>query len=163
MSSTNIFSKASSMFGNKGNDQSDSLDDLNPEETNNGSKFEKFKFWKKKDSIVESINNKISGVQERTENFQLGILMLIAGGIVICLSTLYLPLIAILPHKFCALFSIGSILCMVSLGLMMGTKNLFKKLFSKKMFLYSACYFLSIILGKKHSLICHRDLLQHYP
>lgn len=135
------------MFNNKGKaSSSDSLDDLNPSSPQ--SKFEKFKFWKKKDAIVESINNKISGVQEKTENFQLGILMLVAGGIIICLSTLYLPMIAILPHKFCALFSIGSILCMVSLALMVGSKKLFTKLFSKNMFLYSSSYFLSIVLGK---------------
>jgi hypothetical protein len=152
-----FFSKASNFFSQKEagsyadteiSSPNSSIEDLNYADNEAPSKLEKLKFWKKKDTIINAINNKIHGVQERTEMYKYGMMMLAAGVFVIFLSFCFIPMIMVVPQKFCALFSVGSILCMTSLGMMIGGQKLFKKLFAKNMVLYSSVYFLSLVVGK---------------
>lgn len=81
------------------------------------------------------------------------------GMLVIFMSFLYLPFIAIAPQKFCALFSIGGAMCMSSLGIVTGFKNLFGKLLAKKMLPYSCAYFISLICGVYYSVVSKRYLV----
>ena len=63
------------------------------------------------------------------------------------MSSFYLPLIAIFPQKFCALFSLGSIAVMISLAFMVGTTKFLKALFNWSNIWWAILYTVSLILG----------------
>lgn len=162
--------KASSLFGfkskfwGKGESKSDEESqplDVEAQTAPEPSKSlgEKLKFWKKGPSLMEGLNNKVSNMQERFEDYKYGMVTLAFGLFVIFLSFLYLPFIAIAPQKFCALFSIGGAMCLSSLGIMTGFKSIFQKLLAKKMLPYSFGYFCSLILGIYCSVISKRYLV----
>ena len=166
ISAGSFFSSASQYFrkknsqGRNSDEESQPLDVESSQSTASGSSFtESLKFWKKGPSLMENLSNKVQDMQVRAEDYKYGLLTLGFGFVVIFLSFLYLPFIAIAPQKFCALFSIGSIMCMASLGLMLGFKAFFKKLFSKQMFLYSVGYTLGLLLGLYYSTVNKQYLL----
>jgi len=101
-------------------------------------------FWNP-ESLTDSLNEKIMGAQDKAEAYKMGALLLLIGGVVIFISTFYLPFIAIMPHKFTSMFSFGSIILMMALATMLGTKKFFKTLFSKKNIFYATCYMVSLI------------------
>ena len=147
---TEYFSKATSYFKSK----PDIDDEMIPVPEESPEKFtSKLKFWNRNSSIMASIKTNSNSIKDRAEAFKYGVLMLGSGFLVIFLSSFYLPFVAIYPQKFCALFTIGSILCISSLVLMLGAKSFFEKAFSKSNFIYSGSYAISVALGLYYSCV----------
>ena len=57
----------------------------------------------------------------------------------------------LVPSKFCALFSFGSIVIMMAMATMMGTTNFLKKIYSKWNLPYALAYTISLVLGIYYS------------
>ena len=138
MSKPNILQAAASLFNKK-------------EKTTLGSQEEttiadKLQFWKN-NSLLESIGNKTTEMQESAENFKLGIAILAVAGLLFALSLFYLPLVALMPQKFCALFSLSSILAMAALSTFMGHARFAARLFERDRIMYTLSYLVSLVAG----------------
>merc|ERR1712183_1083395 len=89
----------------------------------------------------------MGSAKEAAENYKMGIALLGVGGFVLFLGTLYLPFLALMPWKFCSLFSFGSLIIMMAMWVMMGSKKFFATLYNKSNILYSLAYTGSLIAG----------------
>lgn len=152
-----LFNKAMGIFGRKRQDSDFESTIALDEES--GGRFGKFNLWKKGGNMVNSMNSKAMEVQVRAENYKYGVLMMLSGLFVISLGFMYLPFIAISPHKFCALLSIGSVLELAALSMMIGFENMVKKLLKKDIFWYTLAYVLSLILGIYYSCVAPSYIL----
>lgn len=154
MTDSSLFKKASSFF-NKGKTANQELSDNSEEDIEVGNKKpqgDTRSYWNPT-KIAEIIGNKANSVQETAQNLQLGMAFMLGAGVVLFLSSLYLPVIALFPHKFCTLFSIGSLLMMFSISIMVGHQTFLKKLFTMPLLPYSLAYFGSILVGLYYSSI----------
>lgn len=109
-------------------------------------------FWKNEE-LIDSVSNTVSGAQNTAEKMQYGQMILGTGLVLLFFSTMYLPFVAIFPAKFCALFSLGSIAIMGSLGFMIGFWEFAKKLYSRDNLLYSITYTISLVAAQYFSMI----------
>jgi len=110
-------------------------------------------FWK---NPAQSITSKLNSAQETAEKMKYGFGLLAIGLVILMLSTLYLPLFIIKPHKFVSLFTLGSLTCLASIGMMIGVKELFWRLVEKKRLLYTLIYVCGIYLGCSFGGFGHR-------
>lgn len=69
------------------------------------------------------------------------------GAFILFLSMMFLPLVLFRPQKFVSLFSLGSLLTILSFIFIYGTKEYFKMLFNSSRALLSSLYFVSIFVG----------------
>ena len=98
-------------------------------------------------SIGDSLTQKMNDTQEQVETYKVGVCLLIIGFIIICFSMIYLPFIVIMPQKFNSLYMFGSVIIMVALAQMMGTKKFCKAMYTKKNIFYSFVYTASLVTG----------------
>lgn len=89
---------------------------------------------------VNSINEKTNSIVEQTQNYQLGIFIMLTGFCILGLSLLFLPLVLIKPYKFCALNCLGTFTLFISIFVLKGAKIL-KTLFGKKMIFFTLMFF----------------------
>jgi len=156
----NILTKAANMFQGKGQKSTGlfgdgtNIDDTNPPTGAMG----KFKHWIGED-IVGAVGRKAQSMQETAENYKLGLMILAGGILVLMLSLVYLPLVAVVPQKFCALFSIGSIIIMVSLSTMLGHSRFLSTLLGRSLLPYTLVYAVSLLLGLYYSCISKSYIL----
>lgn len=146
MSSKNVFTAAAGMFG-KGRQPVEA-----PASEGETSLGDRLQFWKS-NAIVDAIGKKTQSIQESAENFKLGMALLVGAGCLLALSTLYLPLVVLFPQKFCALFSLGSIMAMLSISVMVGHERFLRKLISIDLVLYSVTYLASLLIGVYYSCV----------
>ena len=93
---------------------------------------------------VNSLNEKTNSIVEQTQNYQLGIFIMLTGFCILGLSLLFLPLVFIKPYKFCALNSLGTFTLFISIFVMKGPKIL-KTLFGKKMIFFTLMFFGTLV------------------
>ena len=72
--------------------------------------------------IGSSITNKADSAAESFQNMQVGLLVMATGLLFLFLSTLFLPLIMIAPHKFVMLNAFGNACIVTSIFLIRGLK-----------------------------------------
>lgn len=109
-----------------------------------------FNYAKKSfNSVRTGAYSTVARTQERVEEAQTAAsrylyfsLCVIAGGILILLSFIFLPLVVLAPQKFALLFTMGSIFLINGLGLLKGYVPLFHHLIDKQRVIFSAGYFL---------------------
>lgn len=77
---------------------------------------------------------------------------MVTGFILLGLSFLFFPLIFISPYKFCALNSLGTCTLFASIIFMKGS-SILKKLFGKKMILFTLMFLISLICEIYYSVI----------
>lgn len=93
--------------------------------------------------ISESIL-KVIEVEKSYKNF----FIFIGIGIgIILFSLLFLPMVIIAPTKFVSLFSLGSLVTLLSFIFIYGTKEYFGMLFNKSRCLFSILFIISLFLG----------------
>jgi hypothetical protein len=89
---------------------------------------------------VNAINEKTNSIVEQTQNYQLGIFIMLTGFVILGVSLLFLPLVIIKPYKFCALNCLGTFTLFVSIVVMKGISVL-KSMFSSKMVVITLMFF----------------------
>ena len=107
--------------------------------------------------LGDKISQKTESTMESYQNMQIGILMMVTGGLFMFLSTFFIPLIPIRPSKFICLNAFGNICIVSSLFLIRGTKYI-KTFLAKDKLLFSMCYVLSLI-GEIYFAFLHSSYL----
>lgn len=128
-----------------------------PEQEEQNGLLKKQTFWNNED-LSEGITDKLNNITETAENQKYGMILMVVGGLILFMSSFYLPFIAIVPEKFCGLFSMGSIIIICALGQMIGPNKFVKIIYSKNNLPYSTAYTISLILGIYYSVIEKRYL-----
>ncbi len=98
-------------------------------------------------SLLGKIKVTVTESVEVKTSYKSFFLTLAIGFMFICLSLIFLPLVAISPQKFLLLFSIGSIITISSFIFIYGTFEYLKMLFNKQRFIFTTIYILSLLLG----------------
>ena len=94
------------------------------------------------EKVVKKIETKTNGIVETTQNYQIGILLLLTGFCFIGLSLLFLPFVVLKPYKFCALNAFGTFSIFMSLIFIRG-KSILKTLFGKQKIFFTFLFFIS--------------------
>ena len=95
----------------------------------------------------ETTTDKILSYVEVEKSYTSFIILLGLGGFILFLSMMFLPIAIIRPQKFVSLFSLGSLLTILSFIFIYGTKEYFKMLFNSSRAYLSVLYFASIGIG----------------
>ncbi len=93
--------------------------------------------------IIDSTLNCI----EVEKSYKYFMFLLVIGVIITFFSLMFLPLVIVSPTKFVSLFSLGSMIILSSFVFLHGTKDFIMMLFSRKRYLYSILYILSLCIG----------------
>lgn len=91
--------------------------------------------------------DKLLNTIEVEKSYTAFFIMLAIGGFVLFLSLIALPTAILFPKKFVMLFSMGSLLVIMSFIFVHGTKEYFKMLFNSGRAYLTTLYFLSIFVG----------------
>jgi hypothetical protein len=97
--------------------------------------------------FLTKLKNKIKNACEVEKSYSLFFIILFVGLGLIMLSLVFLPVVWISPKKFVSLFSLGSLITIISFVFIYGTSGYLEMLFSKSRFLFSTLFFLSIFIG----------------
>jgi hypothetical protein len=98
-------------------------------------------------TLLGKIKNNFQEVIEVKTSYKSFFIVFFIGLFFILLSMLFLPLIAFSPQKFLSLFSLGSLIIILSFIFMYGTTEYFNMLFKRERLIYSFVYFLALTLG----------------
>ena len=94
------------------------------------------------EKIVQKIERKTNSIVETTQNYQIGVLLLITGFFFIAISLLFLPFVILKPYKFCALNAFGTFSLFLSLIFLRG-KPILQTLFGKQKISFTLLFFAS--------------------
>ncbi|KAM3143614.1 hypothetical protein pb186bvf_004376 [Paramecium bursaria] len=118
-------------------------------------------------NVYAGITSKVSDVQQAAYNWKNFAIFFGIGICLILLSFTFLPMIILVPAKFGALFSLGSICIITSLYVIKGTKNFIQMFWNKQ--IYSAAYLICLIgtiyfsiLSKNYILVLIFSFLQMF-
>lgn len=84
---------------------------------------------------------------EVEKSYKLFFLMMAVGLALIFLSLIFLPMVLFTPTKFVSLFSLGSLVILISFVFIYGTSGYLEMLFSKQRLPFTLLFLFSIILG----------------
>ena len=98
-------------------------------------------------SILKSIKSSLTESVEVEINYTYFFIVFAVGLLFIILSFFHLPLIIFFPGKFSSLFSIGSLIILLSFIFIYGTCQFLGMLFKKERCVYTIIYLFSVIGG----------------
>ncbi len=104
-------------------------------------------FPKNNEPGENNFKNKVLDIIEVKQNYTLFFVMIAIGGFFIFLSLLFLPIVLLNPQKFVSLFSLGTLMIILSFNFIYGTKEYFNLLFANRRVLFTLLYFCSIVFG----------------
>lgn len=119
-----------------------------------GSKEQKANFGT---AIINKLKNKTDEITETTQNYQLGLLIMLTGVVFFLLSTIFLPFVLISPYKFIALNSLGTTAILLSI-ILMKKKEAITFLFSKDTLIFTLLFIISFFFEIYFSTINKRYL-----
>ena len=109
----------------------------------------------------ETCVDKMLSYVEVEKSYTSFFILLGLGGFILFLSMMFLPIAIIRPQKFVSLFSLGSLLTILSFIFIYGTKEYFKMLFNSGRALMTSLYLASICIGIYFSFIDSWMIVSH--
>ena len=108
---------------------------------------------------VQKLNARADSLVETSQNYQTGLLVIGAGFAFMLLALLFLPLFVVKPHKFCALYSLGTATIFGGVVIIKG-RGMASTLLSKRYALFTllfaasfACEFYFAVFNPRYLLV----------
>ena len=118
-------------------------------------------FSKGKERDESNLKNKVLDIIEVEKSYTWFFVLIAFGGFFIFLSLLFLPIVIISPQKFVSLFSLGTLMIILSFIFIYGTKEYFNRLFATTRVLFTLLYLCSIVLGIYFSFVDSWFIISH--
>ena len=90
------------------------------------------------------ISTPISSALETSQNYQLGIVVLVVGFALLLMSFFFIPFILLSPYKFCTLYAFGVATIFAGLYFIRGVR-LIKNLFKREKVIYTLIFLVSLV------------------
>jgi hypothetical protein len=97
--------------------------------------------------FIDKVKLNLKGAFEVEKSYTLFFVFIAVGIGLIFLSLVFLPIAWISPQKFVSLFSLGSLVTLISFVFIYGTSSYLEMLFTKSRAVFSILFILSIFLG----------------
>ena len=98
-------------------------------------------------NFIEKLKENISNLIEVEKSYKFFFVFFSVGIGIIFFSLLFLPIVVLAPTKFVSLFSLGSLVTLISFVFLYGTKEYLGMLFSSERYLFTLLFLFSIFIG----------------
>lgn len=119
-------------------------------------------FGSQPEPVPETFLDKAFSYIEVEKSYTAFFIVLGFGAFILFLSLMFLPIAVIKPQKFVSLFSLGSLLSILSFIFIYGTKEYFKMLFNSNRAILSSLYFASLFVGIYFSFMDTWMIISHF-